>query len=87
MTYFRRPQNGKRPLDDICAEEIANAAMYVIECQLTVTRTDLTREVAKCFGYTRTTPSMENAITEGIVLCKSRGYIEISSESGKISVK
>ena len=87
MTYFRRPQNGKRPLDDICAEEIANAAMYVIERQLTVTRTDLTREVAKCFGYTRTTPAMENAITEGIVLCKSRGYIEISPESGKISVK
>ena len=60
--------------------------MYVLEKQLTLTRADLTREVAKCFGYTRTTPTMETSITEGIVLCKSRGKISISPESGKISL-
>lgn len=86
MNYFRMADGEKRPIDDICAEEIANAAMYVLEKQLTLTRADLTREVAKCFGYSRTTPTMETSITEGIVLCKSRGMISISPESGKISL-
>lgn len=86
MDYFRVPDGEKRSMDDICAEEIANAALYVLERQFTLTRVDLTREVAKCFGYTRTTASMESSITEGILLCKSRGLISISSETGKISL-
>lgn len=86
MDYFRVPDGEKRPMDDICAEEIANAALYVLERQFTLTRVDLTREVARCFGYTRTTAAMESSITEGILLCKSRGLISISSETGKISL-
>ncbi len=86
ISYFRQPGDTKRVIEDISAEEISCAVIYVLEQQLTLTRVDLTREAAKALGFTRTTPAIDSAVTEGIILCKKRGNISISPENGKISL-
>lgn len=85
---YRVPQDNetKRSMDDICEQEIANAIKKVINEQLSLSRMDLIREIAKLFGFTRIGNVIEVAGNGGIKAAMERGYIEVSEDGDKIKV-
>ena len=56
----------KRPIDEICPEELAAAADMILTEQISMTRADLMREVARLFGHSRVTSANEPMLTEAI---------------------
>lgn len=72
----------KRSMDDICAEEIANAIKAVMQKQISLTKTDLIRETAKIFGFTRLGSVIESSVQSGIAVAVQRGYV-LASENGE----
>ena len=86
---YRTPEPGcdKRAMDDICPEEIANAVRSVADMQLSLSRTDLIRETAKLFGFTRVGGVIENAVSAGIAAAQARGDIDISPDGERIMQK
>ena len=88
-SIYRTPEPGcdKRAMDDICPEEIANAVRSVADMQLSLSRTDLIRETAKLFGFTRVGGVIENAVSAGIAAAQARGDIDISPDGERIMQK
>lgn len=70
----------KRAMDDICAEEIAAAIVLVLENQISMLKSDLIRETAKLFGYTRTGGVIETSIGNGIDYAAKSGKITVSGD-------
>ncbi|MBR1725017.1 MAG: DUF3320 domain-containing protein, partial [Ruminococcus sp.] len=56
----------KRPISEICPEELANAAALIISEQISMERSDLMREMSRLFGYPRLTSASEPILSEGI---------------------
>lgn len=83
----RVPAEGseKRTLDEICPQEIANGVKIILSNQLSMTKSDLIRETAKLFGYTRLGGVMEACVSEGIDAAVRRGFVEINDE--RVSIK
>ncbi|MCL2796474.1 MAG: DUF3320 domain-containing protein, partial [Firmicutes bacterium] len=53
MKNFRTNEAGRKP-EDICKEEYAVAALYVLKCVGSIGAEDLTRETARLFGSAKT---------------------------------
>ncbi|MBR2593376.1 MAG: DUF3320 domain-containing protein [Firmicutes bacterium] len=85
---FRIPADeaSKRTMDDIPPEEVASAIRSILENQLSMPRTDLIKETAKVFGFTRLGNVIEASVENGIEKALSRGYINISEDRDKISI-
>lgn len=63
-----------RTAEEICPEEIANAAAQVLAQNISMAQDDLTRETARLFGITRLGNKVKSSFDEGIeLLKKNRG--------------
>ena len=68
---FRVPSDddeSKRKADDIPPEEVANAASYVLQQQVSLPLDDLVTETARLLGYQRSGAVVEKSMTTGIRL-------------------
>lgn len=73
---FRVPgcdEASKRVADELPPEEIANAALHVLENQISLPSDDLVNETARIFGFTRTGQTVASAIRVGIETLVKRG--------------
>lgn len=68
---------GRRSMDDIPSEEIKNAMTEVLTEQISLSKTDLIRETAKKFGFSRIGGVIENTIR--YVIEKNEGCSFVSS--------
>ena len=59
-------EESKRPIDEICPEELAAAASMILTEQISMTRADLMRETAHLFGHSRVTSANEPFLAEAI---------------------
>ena len=84
MSYFRTMTEAgeKRNAEEIPVQECAAAAVYVLERQFSMLETDLIREVAKEFGYTRTGTNVISSIQAGLALAQT--YKMITIRDGKV---
>jgi Superfamily I DNA and RNA helicases and helicase subunits len=64
--------NSKRDAETLPPQEVANAALHVLEQHVSLPATDLVRETARVLGYQRTGPAVEKAVREGISLLMKR---------------
>ena len=72
---FRIPgdsANARRDATDLPPEEIANAAQHLLNQHISLPMDDLVRETARLFGYQRTGPRVEHAMSRGIALLLRR---------------
>ncbi len=74
----------KRSMDDIAPEEIANGIRLIMSRQLAMDRSDLLRETAHLFGFTRMGTVIETAVSLGMKTARSRGDITFS-EDGRVT--
>jgi hypothetical protein len=77
----------KRSMDDICAEEIANAIKVVAEIQISLSKSDLIRETAKLFGFTRLGNVIESSVERGLSEAQRRGMVDLSDDGEKITLR
>jgi hypothetical protein len=70
-----------RTAEEICPEEIANAAAQVLTLHISMGQEDLTRETASVFGITRLGNKVRSSFLEGIELMKKNGGCRIEGES------
>ena len=84
---YRRAKNDleKRNAEDLPPEEIANAVKEILKNQISLSRTDLIRETAKLFDFSRTGSNVENAMNLGINLILQKG--NAMEENGRIILK
>lgn len=73
-------------MEDIPSEEIINAVKEVLCQQISLSETDLVRETAKKFGYTRAVGITESVISYTLKKALTAGLIK-KSEGGNISAK
>lgn len=74
----------RRSMDEIAPEEIANGVRLIMSRQLAMDRTDLLRETAHLFGFTRIGAVIEAAVPLGIKIAENRGDIALSDD-GRVS--
>lgn len=78
-TTYRIPgkdDDAKRNAEDLPPEEIANAAMHIIEQQISLPMSDLIRETARIFGFQRTGQNVEIRMRAGINVLLARSGAE-----------
>lgn len=71
--------------DEICPQEIKNAACYVLKNKGELSKDDLIKEVSLLFGYRRLGKNLEAALAAGVQYAKTSGAI-ISVPGGKYAV-
>lgn len=71
--------------NEICQQEIKNAACYVLKNKGELSKDDLIKEVSLLFGYKRLTKNLETALAVGVQYARSSGAI-ISVAGGKYAV-
>ncbi|WOO37107.1 hypothetical protein R2R35_01030 [Anaerocolumna sp. AGMB13020] len=76
----------KRSMDDISPKEISNAIKAVVELQISLSRTDLIRETAKVFGFTRMGNIIKMSVNQGIKEALRRGWISLSDDGERVSL-
>lgn len=59
-------ENSKRDAKYLPSQEVANAALHVLEQHVSLPMTDLAKETARLLGYQRTGPTVEKAMRHGI---------------------
>lgn len=67
----------KRNMDDISSYEIINAVREVLIQQISLSKTDLIRETAKKFGFTRLGSVIEVAVNNAIKCAVERGILAV----------
>ncbi len=80
---FRIPDEGDskaRTADEICPEEIANAAAYILTQNISMGKDDLARETAKLFGITRLGNKVRSSFDAGIELLMKDGGCRVEGE-------
>jgi hypothetical protein len=73
---FRIPgenDNSRRDAESLPPQEVANAALHVLEQHVSLPVADLVRETARLLGYQRTGPAVDKAMKSGIGLLVRRG--------------
>ena len=81
---FRIPEEmdpKARTAEEICPEEIANAAAQILILNISMGQDDLTRETAKMFGITRLGNKVRSSFEEGIELLKKNGGGRVEGEN------
>ncbi|EKD37973.1 MAG: hypothetical protein ACD_75C00919G0003 [uncultured bacterium] len=66
-------ENSKRDAECLPPQEVANAALYVLEQHVSLPAVDLVRETARLLGYQRTGPIVEKAMMRGVELLLRKG--------------
>lgn len=66
-------ESSKRDAEYLHSQEVANAALYVLEQHVSLPVADLVRETARLLGYQRTGPTVDKAMRSGIGLLVSKG--------------
>ncbi len=74
---------GKRSMDDIASQEIINAVTEVLREQISLSETDLIRETAKKFGYSRIGGVIESSVEYSVRSGILKGKL-IKAENGNI---
>lgn len=69
-----------RTAEEICPEEIANAAARILTLHISMSQDDLTRATASVFGITRLGNRVRASFEEGIELMKKNGRCRIEGE-------
>ena len=88
FSVFRTSEAGspaRRDIREIPIEEIRLAAVYVTECQVSLSNEDLIRETAKLFGFTRTGEAINSSISLGISFAIMSGSLKADA-NGRISI-
>jgi very-short-patch-repair endonuclease len=70
-----------RTAEQICPEEIANAAAQVLTLHISISQDDLMRETANVFGITRLGNKVRSHFEEGIQLMKKNSGCRIDGEN------
>jgi very-short-patch-repair endonuclease len=76
---FRVPggeESARRDADDLPPEEIANAALHVLQRQISLPVEDLVREIARLFGYQRIGQNVDWCLRAGVAVLLERGGAE-----------
>ena len=67
---------GKRPMEEICPQELCAGMLLILEDQVSMLRSDLLRETAKLFGYTRTGGVIEHAVSDAMDYALTRQLLD-----------
>ena len=78
-------ESGKRSMDDVTSQEIINAVTEVLREQISLSETDLIRETAKKFGYSRMGGVIESSVEYAVRTGISQGKL-IKAENGNIAL-
>lgn len=70
----------KRPMEVICPQELCAGMLLILEDQISMLRSDLLRETAKLFGYTRTGGVIEHAVNNAMDYALSRQVMDCEQE-------
>ena len=68
--------NNERSADEICLQEIRNAACYTLLKHGKMDSDELLKAMAKTFGYKRLGKNIESAFGDGLSWAKKEGYID-----------
>ena len=74
----------QRAIDEIPSQELTCAALEVLEEQIALSESDLIRETAKKFSFTRLTAQIENTVRFATDKAIAEGRIS-RQENGKLS--
>ncbi len=72
-------------MDDVTSQEIINAVTEVLREQISLSETDLIRETAKKFGYSRMGGVIESSVEYAVRTGISQGKL-IKAENGNIAL-
>lgn len=70
----------RRDADDLPPEEVANAIVEVLRQQISMSRIDLVREVAKVFGYSRIGNNLKQAINVAIDYAEGKSMLTVNND-------
>jgi len=70
-------------LEDISTIEIGNCILYIIDRDVSLLEDDVFREVAKLFGYTKTSQSMKKIISIALEKLYEKNIVS-KNDSGRI---
>ncbi len=70
---FRVSSSPDRPAEELAPQEVANAALYVLETQFGMPRDALVQETARMFGFQQVGSRVRESMEEGIKLLIKRG--------------
>ncbi len=70
----------RREADDLPPEEIANVIMEVLRQQISLSRIDLMREVARIFGYSRIGNNLKQAVNEAIDYAAEKSMLTLHND-------
>jgi len=78
---YRLPpnENLKRDADDLPSQEIANGIHAILRNQISMTKEDLVKEVARLFGYARIGTNVDVAMQLGIRMALAKGLVKKES--------
>lgn len=77
-TDFRIPKNDyRRSLEDICYKEIANAGIYVLNQQISLTYDDFIREIVKVFGFSKCSKAMKKIMDQIVIKMISNNLVSL----------
>lgn len=68
-------------IQEICPEEIANAAYQVISMHISMGKEDFERATANIFGISRRGSAVRKYVEEGITLLQKRGLCQIEADN------
>jgi hypothetical protein len=77
---FRHKERYRRALEDISKVEFANGVNNLMKTALRLPKSDLTRELSKQLGYSRTTSKTERYVQEAIDYNIKKGFIAENSD-------
>lgn len=78
---FRLPAAGqRRNADELPPEEVAGAALFVLQSQISLPEEALVREVARLLGYQRTGQQLERRLRRGIALLLQSGQAQAQQD-------
>ena len=86
FSLFRIPsdiENSKRDAEHLPPQEVANAALYVLEQHISLPIAELVKETARLLGYHRTGPTVDKAMRMGISFMLKKG---VTKEEGGVVV-
>lgn len=83
VTYRRHTPENKRKPEDLCPDEVANAAYAVLQANISMEEEDLLKHTAQCFGF-RLGQNVAEAMQAGIKYLHQTRPIEIAN--GRISL-
>lgn len=66
-------ESSKRDAEYLPSQEVANAALHILEQHVSLPVADLVRETARLLGYQRTGPTVEKSMRIGIELLMGKG--------------